>query len=819
MPQPFTIYVTQSAHTDIGYTHPQEQIKRMYLDYYERVLELCRQTEHDPQPYRYKWVCETAWQVRHFLEHRPEREEEFLRFVRAGQIEITAAYLHFTDLIDQDGYARSLEWVVNYCRAHSLPLKVAMHADINGWPWGAADALAYQGIRYFISHVHLDSGTDPLGKRGSVHYYWAMPQVIGGSLRPDVDIRVPQAFWWQGPAGGRVLHFLNEHYHLGNFLGLSANQGFADVKRTSHYYELDRQTAGELYAVAEREVPRYIERLRQAGYLYNSLVINAAGFFTDNGAPDHRWCEVIRQWNESHSDIVLRTATLSEWFEALEQETAGQDLPTYAVAWPDHWAHGLGSETAVIALARQSQRRRGAVESLVKASGSETAAQFFDQALEEERLALEHTFDAWCTTFRPGSPLNAFQQVAKQLTFYRTAAFLDEAVDTALRAIEPQRPSPPSLFVFCNESPPQVRLVHFDAVDYNLDPAQHMLVDEDGSAYPFQLDDPAVPSFVAALPLSPGLNCYQRVDHAAVSPDRPPVENTAVLSSPAWQVEVDPRTGGLARLFETGSGREWAAPGQDYAFGQIVHEAITHPLGRQACGNLARMIALGAASEELRAQATGEPIFRRSTLQMEPGVQFEAGPVFDTLRLAGSFEAAGSECGAGRVQVSWRVYHELPVVELNLEWDKRWSDLPEAAYVVFPFQAPGAQLALETGGGFFIPGSHDPGGQLPGTSSSYYTVQRAARIRPAAGPSLFWLPLDAPLVLTNQVAYNRWETDPYEWNGLLASMPVNHYWHTNFPASQHGILKLRYRLAAQHGWPDEQAALQAAMPVEVHGWR
>ncbi len=86
MSRPFTIYVIQSAHTDIGYTHPQEQIALMYLDHYDRVLELCRATAGAPEPQRFKWVCETAWQVRHYLGHRPEREAEFLRYVRAGRL-------------------------------------------------------------------------------------------------------------------------------------------------------------------------------------------------------------------------------------------------------------------------------------------------------------------------------------------------------------------------------------------------------------------------------------------------------------------------------------------------------------------------------------------------------------------------------------------------------------------------------------------------------------------------------------------------------------------------------------------------------------
>ena len=42
MRQPLTIYVIQSAHTDIGSTHPQEQILLMYLEHYDRVLRLAR---------------------------------------------------------------------------------------------------------------------------------------------------------------------------------------------------------------------------------------------------------------------------------------------------------------------------------------------------------------------------------------------------------------------------------------------------------------------------------------------------------------------------------------------------------------------------------------------------------------------------------------------------------------------------------------------------------------------------------------------------------------------------------------------------------
>ena len=98
------------------------------------MIELCRATEAAPEPQRFKWVCETSWQVRHYLTQRPERLDEFLHYARRGQIEVTASYLHFTDMIDPDAYQRSLEWVVQFCAQHALPLRTAMHCDINGWP-------------------------------------------------------------------------------------------------------------------------------------------------------------------------------------------------------------------------------------------------------------------------------------------------------------------------------------------------------------------------------------------------------------------------------------------------------------------------------------------------------------------------------------------------------------------------------------------------------------------------------------------------------------------------------------------------------------
>jgi hypothetical protein len=811
MAHPFTFYITQSAHTDIGYTHPQEQIQRMYIEFYDRVLDICQRTEQDPEPQRFKWTCETFWQVRQYIAARPEREEEFLRYVRSGQIEIMATYLHFTDLIDTDAYRRSIALAVSYCQRHNLPLRCAMHSDINGWPWAVADILAEYHIPYFCSHIHIDSATDPLGKRGSVHYMWL--QGKGHSLRLDTPTRIPKMFWWQGPAGGRVLHWLSEHYHLGNALGLSGTKGFG-ADKSRYFSETDRTTIDELYTTAQREIPRYIERVRAEGYPYDSMQINTAGFFVDNSPPDQRWCAVIERWNAEHDDIKLRTATPSEWFDDFRQSYP-QDYPTYQVAWPDHWAHGLGSETPRIALARQTQRRRADALAVVEQSGLYEARAALDIALEQERFALEHTFNAWSTTTRPDAPFNEFLQMHKDLAFYRADLYLNEAIGLGLHALVPA--SQERKLHIGTQHHEGLHTIHFSSEDYPLNEQKQVLIDEHGTQYPFQIEDGKLARYVATLPISQQkpLASFAVAHSSTVQielQDIEPVSRSMQMTTAAWQMNIDLHNGQLLSLLERTTGQEWVDPKQSYGFGQLLHERIVHPWQREAVGNRARFIALNVANEQLAQSFAPEPLVERFSVPLGETVSTGSGPVFDEVTLLGVDERVG------RIQLTWRAYHHLPIIELVIDWEKQWCDLPEAAYVAFPFAVQN-DLHFETGGGWFRPGSHDAGGQLPGTCSSYYTIQRAARITGHGDAALFWLPLDAPLVLTNHIAYNRWETSPYTWNGFLASMPVNHYWHTNFPINQRGRLRLRYRFVSRNGFATDEQALQAAMPIEALGWR
>jgi len=285
------------------------------------------------------------------------------------------------------------------------------------------------------------------------------------------------------------------------------------------------------------------------------------------------------------------------------------------------------------------------------------------------------------------------------------------------------------------------------------------------------------------------------------------------LETEYWRLCVDSASGGLISLHEKTCGHEWVNPEHDYRFGQLVHQSVVHPRGREAVGNFSRWIAQGVASDETRSGFPDGLLYKMTPALMNSSPRLLPGPVFDTLELQGALP------GSGEVRIAWRAFHDFPLVELVVDWDKAWHDRPEAAYVAFPFAGLDLDLALETSGGFFTPGSFGAGGQIPGTCSTYYTTQRGARIRAADDATLYWLPMDAPLVMTNSLEFARWEIDPWRWNGFLASMPVNHYWHTNFAISQRGHLRLRYRFLGRGAHQDDESALLAALPLDALGWR
>ena len=122
------------SHTDYGFTdHPAvcRDLQRRYLDI---ALDTALATRDFPEDARFRWTAETTVAVNDWWQAAtPERREEFLNAVRAGQIEVAALPFNNTPFLNRQQWQVMMDWLPEDLRA-SLKLQTAVQNDVNGFP-------------------------------------------------------------------------------------------------------------------------------------------------------------------------------------------------------------------------------------------------------------------------------------------------------------------------------------------------------------------------------------------------------------------------------------------------------------------------------------------------------------------------------------------------------------------------------------------------------------------------------------------------------------------------------------------------------------
>jgi len=180
------------SHTDYGFTdHPAvcRDMQRRYLDL---ALDAALATADAPEGERFKWTAETTIAVEDWWTvARPERREEFLRMVRAGQLEVSALPLNNTPFLDAAQWHTMTHWLPEELWRQLQP-GAAVQNDVNGFPRAGAKMLLDRGVRYLFSGINSTCGGPPL------------PRLT--------------AFWWKQPDGRRLFVWLSLSYGDGFFL-------------------------------------------------------------------------------------------------------------------------------------------------------------------------------------------------------------------------------------------------------------------------------------------------------------------------------------------------------------------------------------------------------------------------------------------------------------------------------------------------------------------------------------------------------------------------------------------------------------------------
>jgi hypothetical protein len=747
--RPWVVDLVQHTHTDIGYTRPQTEILPEHLRFLDTALDLCDRTDDYPEDARFRWTCEVSWPVREFLRTRPaEQVARLVQRAREGRIEVTALLVNGTDLLDEAGFLASLQPIAAI-RAAGIPVTTAMQNDVNGVPWSLADHARRLGIE-FLS----------MGQHGH---------------RARIPFDRPTCFWWESPAGERILAFRADHYHTGNFHGVHTGS----------------------VEVVEDGLLAYLAELAARGYPSDRIAVQHGGYPTDNAPPSSASSALVRAWNEKYLWPRLRCAIARDFLRA-ERDARGAELPVHRVAWPDWWSDGYGSAPRETAAARRAQARLAAVEAAL--AGARLHGQVLggellrgvDLARDALVFYAEHTFGA-DESIRDPLSANSMLQWAEKAAYAwegtRRVALLEEgALGLLTASMDPLRDAAPRLMVFNPLGHDRAGVIELYA-DHEVMPVDRpfRIVDATGRALPCQLLRSRAEGSYWAI-RTPELRALDlqtfrvEVDPAVARPTAAPRRPGEVLENRFFRLEVDPATGAIASLVDRGRGVELVDRGAPWQVGQLIHERL---------GDREQLEAFTLVAHERRPLAD---------VVVEGVVE---GQVWDALTLRGALP------GCEEVRCELRLHHAEPLVELRYALRKRRDFAPEALYVAFPFAVEGGAIRYGADGGTVEPA----GGILPGTATDWQLMLDFAAVFGPGGQLVLSSP-EVPLIQPGGIRTGTFAATleaPAPW---LVSWVFNNYWTTNFVAGADGGLEFGYALTAGAD-PSAGAAARFGRGVQV----
>ncbi|MDT8303467.1 MAG: polysaccharide lyase family protein, partial [Sedimentisphaerales bacterium] len=359
------IYLLHHSHVDIGYTHVQTEVVRKHWEYFKQVIELARESADYPEGARFKWNVEVLWAVESYLKQATSNEREaFIDAVKKGWIGLDALYGNeLTALCRSEELVRLVDYAQKLRRRYDLTINSAMITDVPGYTWGIVPVLAQSGVKYFSVGPNR-------GHR------------IGYTLSTWGD----KPFYWESPSGKE------------DILCWVAGEGYS-------FFHSGRLDSSKLFS--------YLKRLGDSEYPYDMVQLRYS-IGGDNGPPDPKLSEYVKNWNEKYAYPRLVVATTSEMFNEFERRYS-KKVPKARGDFTPYWEDGAGSSASETSLNREAAERLVQAETLwaMLNPAGYPDDRFYD-AWRDVILYDEHTWGAHCSISQPDSDFTKAQWKIKQ---------------------------------------------------------------------------------------------------------------------------------------------------------------------------------------------------------------------------------------------------------------------------------------------------------------------------------------------------------------------------------------------------------------------
>ncbi len=671
----WTIYFVPITHHDLGYTDTIENVLNRYAGFYDDVVRFCDETKDWPEEAQYRYTLEGTWSLQHFVANRPkEAVDKFGGYVKQGRIEIGALFGNEIDsLCGHEELIRLMYPSFRFKRQYGGEITVGSITDLPGLTWGLPSVLAGSGVKYFFAGLptYFEWG------RNDIHTFWDEAAILRHG-RPD-------AFRWQGPDGQNVLVYYQGTYGF-----------FKRVIGPDTYKEVLESLPGMLDEMDSKDTPFDVMR-----YIHNGV---------DNHPPDVKISQVVREWNEKWAYPKLVVATNAMFFKALEAQC--QDVRTFRGELP-HTDYVVGA----ISTAKETTVNRLAHDKLLAAEKAATIASVtskysypaekISQAYDSMLLYDEHT---WGKSY-PAGEVQDWAWNEKSHYAYKAAGLAQSILAESLGQIAGSirlEPKQRHIVVFNSlafDRTDVVRLARFPAGK-----PFDLIDDQTGRQVPYQiveLDGPLVPTpyaayrwargafekqelcdlvFVAENVPSLGYKSYRLAPREAAPTFEGNLHVTRnSIENRFFKIALDPRTGGIASVYDK----------------ELARELVD----QQAPDKLNQFVAKWVQTAQQEGPAAAE---------IHAG---QKGPVYASLVVRSS--------GPGCPQIVQEVvlYADLKRIDLSNRVLKDSTPLLEI-YFAFPFKVDEPKFRFE-GSNSVIEPLRD---QFPGSNTNYYAVQHWANV-------------------------------------------------------------------------------------------
>jgi len=754
----WTLYVAPSAHTDIGYTDLQEKCMALHVDNAMAGLDAAAS---DPD---FRWNLEVFAQYDWFAELKPERMAELDRQIQSGQAGLTALYLNMlTGLCSGAEMMRLLAPAQACGRRLGTPVLMASLNDVPTSVGTLPMFLRHAGVRYFAEAINQD--------RGPVFLH----------CDPEMN---QSPFWWEAPDGSRVLAIF-----------------------TRTYFQVWQIKLHESVAAVEDTLPGFLDLFLREDYPGDAIFINGA--FLDNCAMTPNYAKVAAEWNQTWDYPKFVLSTPEAYFRHIE-EKFGNELPVYRGDMGTFWEDGAASSAAETAMVRWAKNLVATAEkwealSALRGAGAAAPGGFSD-TWKDILYYDEHTWGSAVSISDPNNPQSTGQ-------WARKAAYATKSLEggrdaqrnhglAALRSLAGISNGEGGNTIIVSNPLSWVRDVPV-MLPEGATTGGAVLDKETGNPVVFQETADGSLFFTAASVPAMGWRVFEIVPgekNPAPALLTVSAGDPYTFATDRFSFHVNEKTGGLDRLTDLKTGREWVDAASGYHMNQFLH------------------VSGGNGTAMIHPNHTRATDLQVSTHESASVMLVENGPARAVLRI----ERTG---GPSPVDTDLVIHADSTLDFINVIHKVETLE-KEGGYFAFPFglNTPDRTTAyLELPYGVIAADQE----QLPGACREWYTVNTFAAVGNGAQSATVAAP-DTPLFTVGDVNRGLWPNRNRGNRHMLFAYVYNNYWHTNYKASQGGNIRCAFSInlaeapfdpaaATRFGWaraldltPDTENALPGA---------